>query len=199
MPCTFSLIPFIPIGQRAVLYHNGVELSRLEPTDPKQLASLLNEFYAYTEPDIEGFQRAVDEFKTRVPELAKGLVEKIAEAHQPNKKFQAAFDAFFTLCRQTLNPNIAAAAVDEMLVQHLLTERLIRKDLRQSRIHAPQRDRRRSGKSDRRPGEPELQPRQLPEIARSLLPGHRRRGPRPGGPETEPAWPENGQFKRKKF
>ena len=39
----------------------------------------------------------------------------------------AAFDAFFTLCRQTLNPNIAAAAVDEMLVQHLLTERLIRK------------------------------------------------------------------------
>jgi predicted helicase len=80
-----------------------------------------------TEPEIEGFQQAVDEFKTRVPELAKGLVEKIVEAHKTNKKFQAAFDAFFTLCRQTLNPNIAAAAVDEMLVQHLLTERLIRK------------------------------------------------------------------------
>jgi len=30
------------------------------------------------------------------------------------------------LCRSALNPNIRVAAVDEMLVQHLLTERLFR-------------------------------------------------------------------------
>jgi len=50
-----------------------------------------------------------------------------ADTHKTKKKFQAAFASFFTLCRQTLNPNISEAAVDEMLVQHLLTERLIRK------------------------------------------------------------------------
>ena len=33
---------------------------------------------------------------------------------------------FFTLCQQSLNPNISRDAVDEMLIQHLLTERLIR-------------------------------------------------------------------------
>jgi predicted helicase len=111
----------------AVLYQNGHERYRLDITDAKQLASLLDEFYAYTEPEIDNFEQAVEEFKERVPELAKGLVEKIADAHKTNKKFQSAFDSFFALCRQTLNPNISAAAVDEMLVQHLLTERLIRK------------------------------------------------------------------------
>jgi hypothetical protein len=36
------------------------------------LAALLNQFFSYTEPDIEGFEEAVDEFKERVPDLARG-------------------------------------------------------------------------------------------------------------------------------
>jgi predicted helicase len=111
----------------AVLYQNGQERNRFDLTQPRQLADLLNDFYAYAEPEIDNFQQAVNEFKERVPELAKGLVEKIADAHKTNKRFQDAFDSFFTLCRQTLNPNIGTAAVDVMLAQHLLTERLIRR------------------------------------------------------------------------
>jgi len=94
--------------------------------NPKELAALLNQFFSYTEPDIEGFEEAVDEFKERVPELARGLVEKIQHAHRDNPPFQAAFEKFFELCRTALNPNIRVEAVDEMLVQHLLTERLFR-------------------------------------------------------------------------
>ena len=37
------------------------------------------------------------------------------------------FAEFFALCRTSLNPDLSAATVDEMLVQHLLTERLMRK------------------------------------------------------------------------
>jgi predicted helicase len=58
--------------------------------------------------------------------LAKALKEKIDDAHRTNRTFQEAFDKFFDVCRQSLNPNLAVAAVDEMLIQHLLTERLIR-------------------------------------------------------------------------
>jgi predicted helicase len=94
--------------------------------NPKELAALLNQFFSYTEPDIEGFEEAVDEFKERVPELARGLVEKIQHAHKDNPPFQSAFEKFFELCRTALNPNIRVEAVDEMLVQHLLTERLFR-------------------------------------------------------------------------
>jgi predicted helicase len=94
--------------------------------NPKELVALLNQFFSYTEPDIEGFEEAVDEFKERVPDLARGLVEKIQQAHKDNARFQAAFEKFFELCRTALNPNIRVEAVDEMLVQHLLTERLFR-------------------------------------------------------------------------
>ena len=94
--------------------------------NPKELVALLNQFFSHTEPDIEGFEEAIDEFKERVPDLARGLVEKIQQAHKDNAGFQSAFEKFFDLCRTALNPNIRVEAVDEMLVQHLLTERLFR-------------------------------------------------------------------------
>src|SRR5229473_4767224 len=49
----------------AVLFQNGKEHYRLDLTDPKQLASLLNEFYAYTEPEIDNFEQAAEELKER--------------------------------------------------------------------------------------------------------------------------------------
>ena len=39
------------------------------------------------------------------------LLRIISTAHQSNKKFQAAFDDFFALCRTALNPNISRTAV----------------------------------------------------------------------------------------
>jgi predicted helicase len=80
----------------------------------------------YQNHSIHEFEQAVAEFGKRVPELAGGLAGKIAEAHTHNRRFEAAFAAFFSLCQLSLNPNISRAAVDEMLVQHLLTERLFR-------------------------------------------------------------------------
>src|SRR5262249_30660362 len=70
-------------ARTAVLFQNGRERYRLDLTDPKQLVSLLNEFYAYTEPEIDNFEQAGEEFRERVPELAKGVVEKIAGGRSP--------------------------------------------------------------------------------------------------------------------
>ena len=112
--------------ERAVLYQNNGEAMRVMLDDAAALCDLLNRFYDHTEPHIEDFHRAVEEFKERVPDLAKGLVAKIVEAHDTNDDFQAAFEQFYRLCSPSLNPNISRDAVDEMLVQHLLTERLIR-------------------------------------------------------------------------
>ena len=113
--------------QTGVLFQNKQQVDgEFNLGNPKELAALLNHFFSYTEPDIEGFEEAVEEFKQSVPELARGLVEKIQQAHKDNPRFQAAFEKFFDLCRTALNPNIRVEAVDEMLVQHLLTERLFR-------------------------------------------------------------------------
>ena len=108
-------------------YQGGRERDRFDLTNPQKLADLLNDFYSYTEPDIEGFDQAVQEFKGRVPELAQGLDAKIKRAHKENARFQSAFDDFFAMSQTALNPNLSRDAVDEMLVQHLLTERLFRK------------------------------------------------------------------------
>ncbi len=108
------------------LYQNGQLARKADLTRPQALADLLNDFFSYTQPAHEDFGKAIGEFQERVPDLARGLVEKIQEAHTSNPRFIESFEKFFELCRNSLNPNLRVEAVDEMLVQHLLTERLIR-------------------------------------------------------------------------
>ncbi|MBI3797760.1 MAG: N-6 DNA methylase [Deltaproteobacteria bacterium] len=111
--------------QQAYLFQNGKVAMQVDLTQPQQLVNLLVTFFSYTEPAHEDFNTAVEEFKQRVPDLAYGLVQKIQEAHKTNANFKKAFESFFALCKNSLNPNLRVEAVDEMLVQHLLTERLI--------------------------------------------------------------------------
>jgi len=108
------------------LYQDGKPEMIANLRDPQQLCDLLNAFFSHTEPAHEDFNKAVDEFKERVRDLAPGLVDLIKRAHDDNPRFAAAFAKFYELCKQSLNPNLSIAAVDEMLVQHLLTERMIR-------------------------------------------------------------------------
>ncbi|MEK6642453.1 MAG: type ISP restriction/modification enzyme [Planctomycetota bacterium] len=112
--------------REARLYQNGKHEGTYDLTKPQPLCDLLNAFFSHTEPAHDNFEKAVGEFKQRVPDLAKGLVDLIAESHKSNAPFKAAFEGFFELCKSSLNPNLRREAVDEMLVQHLLTERLIR-------------------------------------------------------------------------
>jgi len=111
--------------KRAVLYQNKKRVPfEFDLHNPSQVGDLLNQFFTYTEPDIASFEVAVQEFKERVPELARALLTIIEREYKVNKKFSAAFDAFAELCRQSLDPKIGTDVINEMLVQHLLTERL---------------------------------------------------------------------------
>ncbi len=113
--------------RRAVLYQQGRRVDSFDLTQPRWLADLLEQFFSYTEPAIAQFEQAVEEFKGRIPDLARGLLALITQERAgKNKDFQRAFEEFHTLCRGALNPQISVAAIDEMLVQHLLTERLFR-------------------------------------------------------------------------
>ncbi len=111
---------------RAVLFQDGVEVLDVDLTEPERLREVLRTFLGYHEPEIERFHDAVGEFKKRIPDLAQGLVDKIEEARKADSDFQRAFEAFVETCRDAINPNIRPGAVEEMLVQHLLTERLVR-------------------------------------------------------------------------
>lgn len=97
------------------------------PDHKKSLATALNMFFEFEPPHYEQWLEAVDKFKQAVPELSAGLLEKIGQAKKENKKFVAEFANFREICRQSVNPNISDMAIEEMIIQHLLTERLLRK------------------------------------------------------------------------
>lgn len=110
---------------RAILYQHGVRQGLNENIrEPKNLAALLTEFFRYREPDHEEWDAAVAEFKQRIPELADRAKHLIEAERKSNKAFRASFDGFYELCRQAINPNLSAEAVEKMLIQHLLTERI---------------------------------------------------------------------------
>ncbi|MDZ4770940.1 MAG: type ISP restriction/modification enzyme, partial [Chloroflexota bacterium] len=113
-------------SRRGVLVQSGTRVYSADLGKPNELAALLNQFFAYSEPNIAGFEAAVERFKQDTKPLSQGLATQIVEAHRSNKAFQSAFAAFMEVCRASLNPNIRREAVDEMLIQHLLTERLMR-------------------------------------------------------------------------
>ena len=112
--------------QRGLLYQDGNLHYEADLTDPRQLATLLNEFYGYAEAIILTFDKAIEEFSDQVAELGKGLMTHIDAAHKDNEKFKRVYGEFFDLCKESLNPNLSRDAVNEMLAQHLLTERVIR-------------------------------------------------------------------------
>src|SRR5262249_25757999 len=73
------------------------------------------------------WELAVDEFKAVIPELAAGVLKLIEQERSTNRRFIQAFDGFMVLCREAINPNLSVQAVEEMLIQHLLTERIFRR------------------------------------------------------------------------
>ena len=109
----------------AVLYQDRERRASSKLDAPVKVAELLKRFFTHDEAEEREFHRAMDEFKSRIPDLARSLRESIAEGHKKNRKFQAAFAEFLTLCRGSLNPELSEDLVDEMLIQHLLTERLM--------------------------------------------------------------------------
>jgi hypothetical protein len=110
--------------KRAVLFQNKKRAFEFNLQNPQEVGDLLNQFLTYTEPDIASFEVAVQEFKERVPELARALLGIIEKEYTGNRKFIAAFDAFAELCRTSLDSKIGTDVIKEMLIQHLLTERL---------------------------------------------------------------------------
>ena len=109
--------------QRAILLQNNHQLDA-NLTDPTQLVDILQAFFAYRPQAYDEWEEAVAQFKDRVPEIGKSLAEHIQEAQESNREFTAAFANFHEKCCQAINPNLSEAAVEEMLIQHLLTVRL---------------------------------------------------------------------------
>ncbi len=112
--------------ERAILWQNNLQVLDADLNDTQQLIETLQTFFAYAPPEYLEWEEAVEDFKKAVPRVGESLGELIRGERKSNRAFATAFVAFYERCRQSLNPNLSEAAVEEMLIQHLLTERIFR-------------------------------------------------------------------------
>ena len=110
--------------ERAVLYQAGARVADEDISKPDYLAQLVNHFFDYKAPHIEEWEQAVSEFSDRIPELAEAVKKIIDAERKHSPAFVRSFEDFYALCRQAINPNLSEEAVERMLIQHLLTERI---------------------------------------------------------------------------
>ena len=113
--------------RRAILYQGGKRFYEADLRKRDQLVHALDLFFAWKPAVFDEWEKAVNEFKLRVPELGRSFAKLIRKERQTNARYNAAFAEFLRLCQASLNPNLSEQAVEEMVIQHLLTERIFRK------------------------------------------------------------------------
>jgi predicted helicase len=113
--------------ERAILYQGSAKVFDDSIVKPEALTYVVNTFFDYKAPHIVEWEEAVRDFSERIPELSRAVEKLIDEERRRNPAFVRSFDDFYALCRQAINPNLSQEAVERMLVQHLLTERIFRK------------------------------------------------------------------------
>ena len=91
-------------------------------SDGAALDGLIGSILDYEPSAIAEFRQAVDQFKEDLPGVLIALREMIDESHQNKLEFKLAAEEFLLLCQEAINPEIDAADVREMLIQHILTK-----------------------------------------------------------------------------
>lgn len=118
----------------AVLYQDGKETARARTDDTKALGGLLDNFFDYLPKAVLDFRTARDQFRRDTPNVAAGLREAIEKAAK-EESFRLKRADFIVLCRTSINPSVTEQHVNEMLIQHILTEQLFSAVFPSSEFH----------------------------------------------------------------
>ncbi|MAT38978.1 MAG: DNA helicase [Ectothiorhodospiraceae bacterium] len=109
---------------RAILYQKKRKILDEDITSPKMLVEVIHELFNYREDWVVDWETAADDFKDRIPQYADALMKLIERERKDNTQFIERFSAFADLCKATINPNLRDEAIEEMLIQHMLTKRI---------------------------------------------------------------------------
>ena len=111
-------------SQTAILYQKGDIVGRCDVRNPKELDLLLTRFVTYTRSEVRDFRDAIEKFKEDLPQVLDTLRQMIEQQVKENKNFVAVRESFLELCKNVINENVELADVNEMLIQHILTEEI---------------------------------------------------------------------------
>ncbi len=111
----------------AVLIQDGHEVARVAMDDTDALHPLLTRFFAHERQEIADFNKAVKQFATDLPAVLAALRDLIAEKRAASSAFAAAERDFLKHAQDAINPAVSEDDVQEMLIQHILTEDIFAK------------------------------------------------------------------------
>ena len=119
----------------AVLYKHGDEVLRVPLSDDASLQKLLDRFFGYLPRDVVDFQIAKDKFLAELPQVAKALSDMLAKAYDENKDFNTKSAEFLDLCKRAIGERVTQKHIDEMLIQHILTDQIFQAVFPASAFH----------------------------------------------------------------
>jgi predicted helicase len=111
-------------SRTAVLYQNGDEILRVALADGAALQSLLDRFFGFLPRAVEDFRVAKSKFLHELPQVALALEAMLAQAYADNPAFKTKAADFLALCKRAVGERVTARHVDEMLIQHVLTDQI---------------------------------------------------------------------------
>ncbi|NIJ35328.1 type ISP restriction/modification enzyme [Sphingomonas oligoaromativorans] len=111
----------------AILIQDGHEVARVAMDDTDALYPVLVRFYAHERQEIADFNKAVKQFSQDLPAVLAALRDMIAKKRKASKPFVAAEKAFLLHAQEAINPAVTESDVQEMLIQHILTEDIFAK------------------------------------------------------------------------
>lgn len=111
----------------AVLIQDGQEVARVAMDDTEALYPLLVRFFAHERQEIADFNKAVKQFSQDLPAVLEALRDRIAKKRKASKLYVAAEKAFLAHAQEAINPVVTQDDVQEMLIQHILTEDIFAK------------------------------------------------------------------------
>ena len=111
--------------ERGILWQDNKQVLDVDLNDPRQLIEIIQAFFAYQPQDYLEWERAIDRFQDHVPEFGRELARDIGSIRENKPEFARAFSEFFKQLKD-INHQLSEGDVEEMLIQHILTERIFR-------------------------------------------------------------------------
>lgn len=119
----------------ATLYQAGQWAGSAQMGDTEALYSLLSRFFAHERAEIADFNKAVKQFAQDLPAVLESLRSIIADKRASSADFAKAEAAFLKHAKDAINPAVSQDDVQEMLIQHILTEDIFAKVFNNPAFH----------------------------------------------------------------
>ena len=85
--------------------------------------------------EAQEFRAALTKFQQDIPHILASLRHLISQQEASNTQFRERRHAFLEFCREHINPDINIFDINEMLIQHILTEDIFPHSCQESQFH----------------------------------------------------------------